>query len=122
MNAGTFDGLLRRAAEAIDRRRSLIVLGVGALGLAATRAPDAGASDAARKGKQRCRRQRGPCLAFVQRRCEVSEARANAPDVGAAPLNPECIADFSPCCEFFAKCQAKLGLECLAPRRVVEPQ
>ncbi len=121
VDAGTFDEVLRRAAKTIDRRGSLKILGGGLAGSSATLGMRADVANAGKNGKgnQKCRRQRGQCLDFVQRRCEVSELSNRAAGVGPAQGNPECVADFNPCCDYFGKCQAKQGLECLTPRRAV---
>ena len=118
MDAGTFDGVLRRAAKTIDRRGSLKILGSGVAGAATALGWRAGAADAGNNGKGRCRRQRGQCLDFVQRRCEREiQQRAEA---GPVEADPQCVADFNPCCESFAKCQAGAGLRCLTARRAAE--
>ena len=118
MDAGTFDGLLRRAARVIDRRRSLKMLGGGVLGIAALPAGLANASDPSKKNKKLCRRQRGPCLDFVQRRCAADMRFRAAAAAGPAEVDPECVADLNPCCEYFARCQAGAALACLTPPRV----
>ena len=118
MDAGTFDGLPRCAAKVIDPRRSLKMLGGGVLGIAALPPGLAKASDTSKKNKKLCRRQRGPCLDFVQRRCEADMRFRAAADAGAAQVDPECVADLNPCFEYFARCQAGAALACLTPRRV----
>ncbi len=115
MDAGTFDGVLRRAAKTIDRRESLKFLGGGVAGASTALGWRASAVDAGNKGKKRCRQQRGQCLAFVQRRC-AREIQKRVTE-GPAEADPQCVAAFNPCCESFATCQAGAGLRCLTARR-----
>lgn len=101
VDAGTCDGLLRRAARGIDRRRSLRVLGAGTLGLAAARGGSANASKAGKKAKKKCKKQGNSCRAFAQDLCAEFQQ------------GQDCVDLFTPCCASIQKCNAPAFFACV---------
>jgi hypothetical protein len=78
---GSMSSLRRRAALA----------GLGAFALATVqRSSGARAAKAGKKARKRCRRQRGPCEAFIESGCGTSQA---------------CLSARLPCCGDLAKCK-----------------
>jgi hypothetical protein len=100
MKTTTFDAVTRHAS-AVSRRDSFRSAGAAALA-GALAATAAGASKGkGKKSKDRCKRQRGQCLAFVEEFCQPK----------AEPQS--CEAGLAPCCEDFARCDAGQGIECI---------
>ena len=143
MDGSVFDAFARRAATAIDRKTSLKILGGAAItavavrparakkkkkALQARRAADAAedaaeaAEDAAEQAAKQaaaladaqCVSQRQQCVATVR-----STFCARRPTEFAAeatiPIDPEeeCVARLSICCDYFARCEAAAGFNCL---------
>lgn len=96
-----FADALQRPAAAVSRRGSLRVLGGAALTSAFAAPTVAVAGKAGKKARKRCKRQRGQCLASIEKFCQP-KADPNA-----------CESLFTPCCEHFAACSAAKGIECL---------
>jgi hypothetical protein len=86
----------RRAAASVTRRHSFLMMG-GAASAAAV--PVIGeASEAGKKARKRCKRQRGECRASVEEFCGSSAS---------------CLADLLPCCDPLATCNARASTACL---------
>ena len=100
MSIPSFTATTRQVA-AVSRRTSLRLLGGAALTGAVAAPATAIAKNAGTKTQQRCKRQRGQCLAFAAEFCQP-KGDPNA-----------CEAQFGPCCEPFARCNAGQGIECL---------
>jgi hypothetical protein len=88
--------ITRRAAAAVTRRHSFLLM-AGASTAAATPLT-AEAGEAGKKARKRCKRQRGACRASVEEFC-----------AGA----PGCLDHLLPCCEPLATCNARESTECL---------
>jgi hypothetical protein len=88
--------ITRRAAAAVTRRHSFLMMG----GVAATAAAPvtAEAGEAGKKARKRCKRQRGACRASVE---EFSEGTLT------------CLNHLLPCCDPLATCNARESTECL---------
>jgi hypothetical protein len=101
-----FDTITRHAAGVVSRRGSVRLLsGVALAGALAT--PEmAGAGKAGKKAKKqaakRCKKQGGPCRAFVAEGCALTE-------------DPQACEEAAfPCCAHFERCNAGAGLTCIA--------
>jgi hypothetical protein len=120
VDESVFDALARRAAETMDRKRSIGVLS-GAAIVAVARPQQASAGKHGTKGNT-CVKQRGQCLDFVK---DVICSRVpTAPKEGissriAAP-EPffDCVTTLTACCDAFSLCDAAPGFACLTQRRV----
>jgi hypothetical protein len=108
VNTKAFDILTRRAG-AVSRRGSLRLLGGAALAGVLAAPAAVSARKGGKNGQKRCKRQRGQCLAFVDEFCQPKA------DPSA------CKAQFSPCCEPFARCKAGQGIECLVEKLIGTP-
>jgi hypothetical protein len=72
-------------------RRRATLAAIGAVALATVqRSPEARAAKAGKKAKKVCKKQRGPCEAFVESACGTSHA---------------CLSARLPCCGDLAKCK-----------------
>ena len=93
------------ASAASSARRRISIAALGAMTLLAAFQPSfAQAGKTARKARKRCKRQFGQCLAFLEERCAaVSSTPREAAD---------CLAQFGPCCEPFARCDAVDVVRC----------
>lgn len=109
MSEQNFDAFIRHATQAVSRRESLMMLGGAALAAAAAKPSHAEAAEsgkknrkkAKRQARKKCGRQVGQCRTIVIQRCTDSQ-------------NPQiCEESALPCCEFFSKCNAGAGLQCL---------
>ena len=101
----------RRAAEALSRRASLMVLAGAALA-AATALPATGtAAKAGKNGRKRaerkCRTQGSQCRASVAQLCETNTLDCDR---------------VLPCCDLFARCQAPQGIRCICEDPPVDPE
>jgi hypothetical protein len=121
MSEQVFDAFTRKAAQAVSRRSSLAALSGAALaaGLLATpitsAAKDNKGKKAKQKAKKRCTQQEDQCHEAVQVFCTPAAA-ASAESVTAEGTPEFCKQQFSPCCEFFANCDARTGVACLLER------
>jgi hypothetical protein len=124
MNEQIFDTFTRRATQAVSRRSSLAALSGAALaaGLLATPITTAAKGNKGNKGKKakqeankRCTQQEGQCHDAVQVFC-APVAPASTESVTAEGTPEFCRQQFSPCCEFFANCDARTGVACLLER------
>lgn len=88
--------ITRRAAAAVTRRHSFLLM--GGVAAAAATAPAAEAGEAGKKARKRCKRQRGACRASVEEFCGGT---------------PACLDHLLPCCEFLATCNARESTACL---------
>lgn len=88
--------ITRRAAAAVTRRHSFLMM--GGVAATATTAMTAETGEAGKKARQRCKRQRGACRASVEEFC-----------VGT----PTCLEHLLPCCDPLATCNARESTECL---------
>jgi hypothetical protein len=88
MIARNFDDLGRCASPVLNRRLSLAALGLATLA-AMNQPANAGASKAGRKARKKCKRQRGPCAAFVRADCGTNQA---------------CLDNTLPCCDLLGRC------------------
>lgn len=108
MSEQTFDAFARRAGE-VSRRGSLLTLGgAGLAALAGSSIAEAGKSNkkanrkARKKGKKKCKKQVDQCAEFIGDLCSIVQEGGSE----------TCEAQFSPCCEFFAQCQATAFFDC----------
>lgn len=85
-----------RAAAAVTRRHSFLLMGGVAAAVATPLTAEAG--EAGKKVRKRCKRQRGECRASVEEFCEG---------------NSTCLDHLLPCREPLAICNARESTECL---------
>ena len=113
MSGSGFESWIDRAASAVSRRASLAAL-AGAPLAAGPRADTArsqkknknnGGQKARRQALKRCRQQVGDCQQFVATGCQ---------NIDPGDDQAACLARFSPCCDFFATCNAAEAFSCLA--------
>jgi hypothetical protein len=108
MDQDQLDALTRTLTGVPSRRQLLRGLAGAGVAWGVARLPHAAGAKKARnkKAKQqaatRCKRQGGPCRAFVAEGCAQTE------DAQA------CEAAFFPCCAHFERCNAGAGLACLS--------
>lgn len=102
MIGSTFATFSRNAS----RRDSLLAL--GGAGLAAALGDVAGAAAKAKSGKRRKKKCKNPCQAQVSQCTLVANLICNA---GNDP--DACKAQFLPCCDLLATCQAGEMLQCI---------
>ena len=118
MDGTTFEPFVRRATAAVSRRASLLAVGATALAPALGGPSLVQAGKAGKKAKKKCKRQRGQCETFIVTEVCAVDGTTRQGAIGGEGI-PNCVEVFTPCCDFFAQCQAGEGLSCLNQKVVV---
>jgi hypothetical protein len=103
MNRRIVDVLTRGSTGAVSRRASLLTMGGATLSAAMAASMGAAAGRSGKRGKNRCKPQKGKCLAYFAGYC----LQQGEPSL--------CEDKHFPCCEYFARCNAAAGFACLFP-------
>lgn len=106
MSDTRFDLLTRGLAHSITRRGSLMTLGGTAVAaLAAPLTPEAAAKRTRKRKKRRCRRN-------VRKTCKRQVRQCHA-FLEEEYIDPRTVDAYRPCCNHFARCNARRGIDCL---------